>query len=254
MLGNIENCAWIDITAASTHNQTINRREAHRSTVRFTIQHRCYRATISYMAGNNLRVFEIEATQLGTALCHKLMACSVETIATHTILIVILHRESVQVVASRNRLVERSVENGNLWHRRQHLLNRENTLQVCRVVERSNSEQRANLLLNLLVYYAAISKELATMGYTMTYRLNLVERRNNAVLGICQSLQHKANTLGVVWNWLVEMEIILTYRLMNEIAFCKANTINNTLCEQFVGSSLDIEHLVLDRRATAIQY
>ena len=167
------------------------------------------------MASNNLRVLEIEAKHLSTNASNKLVACAVETILTNTILLVVLIRHRVHIVDSGDSVVERGIENSYLLDTRQHLLHREDTLKVCGVVQGSDRVQRLNLSLNLIINQAAIVEELTTMSHTMTSSLKLVKRLDNTVLGVCQGVENKTNTCCVVGNRTVQLELILTLRLVS---------------------------------------
>ena len=162
------------------------------------------------MAGDDLRVVDIQTGQLSTLASYKLVACAVETILTYAVLLVVLVGQRVHIVDCGNRLVERGVEYRNLRHARQHLFDREHTLKICGVVERSNRKERTNLLLNILIYNAALGEELTTVSHTMTYSLNLIERSDNAVLSIGQCVEYKADTGCMIGNSLHQRVGILT--------------------------------------------
>ena len=84
----------------------------------------------------------------------------------------------------------------------------------------SDRVQRLNLSLNLIVNQAAIVEELTTVSHTVTSSLKLVKRLDNTVLRMCQGIENKTNTCCVVGNRTVQLELILTLRLVSKITLC----------------------------------
>ena len=127
----------IQVSCAGTHHQTLYRRQTHRRIHTLTVQHCGTTATASDMSGYNLLFLRIYAQELTHTCTHVAVTCAVEAVAANRIFLVQLVRKSIHVCVVRHRLVERRIEHGYLRYTRQNLLDRINTLQVSRVMQRS---------------------------------------------------------------------------------------------------------------------
>ena len=63
-----------------------------------------------------------------------------------------------------------------------------------------------------------------------------------------------ADARRVVGNRLVEFELLLADGFVREIAFRKADALDQTFGEQFAGLGFHVDHLVFDRRTAAVEY
>ena len=142
-----------------------------------------------------------------------------EAVFADAVLAVVFVRERIHVVDGRDRLVERGVEYGNLRYARKHVLDREDSLQVGRVVQRCDLEERADLLLDLVGYQTACGEELSAVSDAVADRLHLVERTDYTVPGIGQCIQYQTDTRRVVGDGLMEFEPVLPDRFMREVSF-----------------------------------
>ena len=94
----------------------------------------------------------------------------------------------------------------------------------------------------------------AAVGYAVADGLHFVERPDYAVHGVGQGLKHQADARRVVGNRLVEFELLLADGFVREIAFRKADALDQTFGEQFAGLGFHVDHLVFDRRTAAVEY
>ena len=94
----------------------------------------------------------------------------------------------------------------------------------------------------------------AAVGYAVADGLHFVERPDYAVHGVGQGLKHQADARRVIGNRLVELELLLADGFVREIAFRKADALDQTFGEQFAGLGFHVDHLVFDRRTAAVEY
>ena len=99
-------------------------------------------------------------------------------------------------------------------------------------MQRGDLEQRTDLLLRIFGDDAALGEELAAVGHAVTDGLHLVERRDHAVRGVRQGVEHEFDTRRVVGDRLMQFEILLAYGFMGQIAFREADAFYESFCEQ----------------------
>ena len=122
--------------------------------------------------------------------------------------------------------MERGVEHRDLLHARQDLFDRKHAFEIGGVVQRGDLEQRADLRLNVLGDDATLGEELAAVGYAVADGLHFVERRDHAVGGVGEGVEHELDAGRVVGNRLVKLERLLADGFMGQVAFV---TIKNTI-------------------------
>lgn len=81
--------AGVDVAAAGTHYQPVHGREAHRRVMGLAVEHGRDRCAVADVAGDDLRVLEVEAREPGTGLCHVFVAGAVEAVLAYAVLVVI---------------------------------------------------------------------------------------------------------------------------------------------------------------------
>ena len=204
------------------------------------------------MAGDDPRVVEIQSGQFSAHLGHILVAGSVEAVLAHAVFLVIGVGQGVHVIHRRDRLVERGVEHRDLLHARQDLFDRKHAFEIGGVVQRGDLEQRADLRLNVLGDDATLGEELAAVGYAVADGLHFVERRDHAVGGVGEGVEHELDAGRVVGNRLVKLERLLADGFMGQVAFREADTFHDAFCEQFARRVLHVDHLIFDRRGAAV--
>ena len=177
-----------------------------------------------------------------------------ETILADLLLGVVLIGNSVEIVVCGNSLMERGVEGEYLRNIGQDLSHRQCALQVCGVVQRSHFDAVAYLLDRVGSYECATFEVLATVSYAVTNGFDLVIRVDDAVYGVDQCFENQVDTYVVVSDGLVQFEGFFAYGFVLQVALCLTDTIDQTFGQQFVACIVHIDHLILDRRTTAIQY
>ena len=206
------------------------------------------------MTGNDLGVIDIQTGEFGAFAGDELVARTVEAVFADAVFLVVLVGQGVHEVGCGKRLVERGVEYGYLFHAGKDFFDGEDAFEVGRIVQRGDLEQRADLLLDLFGYQTALREKFAAVRYAMTDGLHFVERPDYAVHGVGQGLKHQADARRVIGNRLVELELLLADGFVREIAFRKADALDQTFGEQFAGLGFHVDHLVFDRRTAAVEY
>ncbi len=209
---------------------------------------------VTDVAGDDLRIVEIEPGQLCADLGHVLVAGSVEAVLAYAVFLVIGVGQGVHVVDGGDRLVERSVEHRDLLHARKYLLDRKHAFEVGGVVQRGDFEQRADFRLDILGDDAAFGEELAAVGDAVADGFHLFERGDHAVFCVRKGVEDQFDAGRVVGNRLVEFERLLADGFMDQVAFREADAFYDAFCKQFARCSLHVDHLILDRRRAAVQY
>ena len=95
-------------------------------------------------------------------------------------------------------------------------------------------------------FIAATEQSRAAAHYLVECLTEYDASKLSTMLETMHAIEHEADTLSVVRNWLMKVEILLAHRLMNKVALEQTYTLHNTLGKQSVCSSLDIYHLILD--------
>ena len=150
--------------------------------------------------------------------------------------------------------MERRVEDRDLRHARQHLLDREHALEVGGVVQRGDLEQRADLFLDLLGDQAAFGEKFAAVGDAVADGLHFVQRADHAVRRIRQGVEHQTDAGRVVGNRLPQFEPLLADGFVHQIALGQSDAFHDSLCEHFARGGLHVDDLIFDRRRAAVQY
>ena len=192
--------------------------------------------------------------ELGAGLRHVFVAGAVEAVFAHAVFVVIGVGQRVHEIDGRNGLVERRVEDRDLRRTRQHFLDRKHAFEVGGIVQRCDLEQRADFALDLLGDDAAFGEEFAAVGYAVADGFHLVQRADDAVLRVGEGVEHEFDARRVVGNRTVQLERLFADGFMDEVAFRRADTFHDAFCEQCARCGFHVDHLILDRRAAAVQY
>ena len=246
--------AGVDLARTCTHTQTIGGGEAHRGVERLAELDSGDRCAVTNVAGYDARLLNVQTNHISRSLSYELVACAVETILADLLLGVVFIGNSVEIVVCGNSLVECGVESEYLRNVGQDLGHRQCALQVCGVVQRSHLDAVAYLLDSIGSNECATAEMFATVSYTMTYGVDLVVRADNAINGIDQCFEDQVDTHVVISDGLVEFESLFAYGFVFQVTLCLTDTIDQTLGQQFVACIVHIDHLIFDRRTTAIQY
>ena len=149
--------------------------------------------------------------------------------------------------------MERGVENRDLRHAGQHLVDGVDAFEAGGVVQRCDLAERADLGLGVFVDQAALREKLAAVGHAVAYGLDFAERFDDSVFGIGQRLHHQLDAGGVVRNGAVQLERRFAHGLVREVAFRQTDALDETFREQFAGCGLHVDDLILDRRGAAVE-
>ena len=206
------------------------------------------------MAGHDLGMSVIDARQPAGHLRDVLVARTVKSVAAHAVLVVIPVGKRVHEVLGRHRLVERGVEHGDLRGIGQNVLHGQNTFQVGRIVQRGQFETCLDLLLDGLIHHRAVLKVLAAVGHPVADRRDFGNAFQHAVLRIDERVENQADSGSMVGNALHDFILGLSGRLMGQYRVRKTDSLDDSLHEQrIIVGALHVDHLILDRRAAAIQ-
>ena len=133
----IRNDVGIDITAARTHNHTLERRKSHGRIHALSVLHGGNRASVAKMACDNLGIAQLETGKRCSPAGNILMRCSVCTVATHAIFYIVLIRKCIHISIRLHGLVERGIERHHLRHIRKDIGHGMDAEKVRRIVQRS---------------------------------------------------------------------------------------------------------------------
>ena len=94
----------------------------------------------------------------------------------------------------------------------------------------------------------------AAVGYAVADGFHLVQRADDAVLRVGEGVEHEFDARRVVGNRTVQLERLFADGFMDKVAFRQADTFHDAFCEQCARCGFHVDHLILDRRAAAVQY
>ena len=231
-------------------------REAHRRVERLAVEHGRHRSAVADVAGDDLRVVEVQSREFGAGLAPRICGwCRGSRICARGI--------------SRNRRGAGRTCNsppGSIWWNEVSKTvtcgTPGSTFSIESTPSRlaglcsgaiSNSERI--FALDVLGDDAALGEELAAVGYAVADGLHLVERRGSRrAPGSVRA--SSTSLMPVVWSGigLVQLERLLADGFMGQVAFREADTFHDAFCEQCARRGLHVDHLILDRRAAAVQY
>ena len=207
------------------------------------------------MTGDDLRISEVETCELRTLCRDILMACSVEAVATDTVLVVIFVWKSIHIGVCWHCLVEGRIKHTDLRNRRKHCTYRSDTEDVCWIMERCEHRAFLKLRDNLVRNQLAAHEILRSMNDTMTYSLDVLKSVEHSVFLVKKSINDSLDTNSVVCYRHFLHKFLLSGRLMLEAAHFHSDSLDETFREQIVNLFvLHIEKLILQRRTSTIDY
>ena len=179
------------------------------------------------------------------------VAGAVEAVATDLVLVVEAARDGVHVGLCRHRLVERGVEDHHLRSLRQDLRDSGDTLEIGRVVQRSEGDALLDPLYHLRGDETALREDGATMQHAVSDSADLVEAGDAVVLRIGQLLEDQLDSLGVVAEVLLDGIGLAVRGLDLEERLFVADALRIPLDHHLL--RLGVDELKLGRRAAAIE-
>ena len=120
-------------------------------------------------------------------------------------------------------------------------------------MQRSHFETFAHLGDRIGCNQGAAGEELTSVRHAVADGIQLVERIDDAVIGIGQCIEDQVDAHRVVGDGLMYLERLLADRLVGQNPFAETDTLDKAFGEQLVPFIVHVDHLVLDRRTSAIQ-
>ena len=152
----------------------------------------------------------------------------------------------------RHGLVESRIEHTNLRNIRQNGRYCIYTLQVSRIVERSQVVAGSEGGKHFRRQPYRLAELFASMHHTVTYGIDFVQRLDGSIFRACQSVQDKFHTYGMLWNVLLKNFLLATGQGELQERVLQTNFFDTTLGDNFF--PVHIKQFVFDGRATAVQY
>ena len=238
------------VTATSTHQQTFNRSQPHRSINTFAMIYGSNGTTVAYMSRNDLLFFIRNAQDFASATGNIAVACSMETVTAHTVFRIHLVRQTVHISLSRHCLVESRIEHSHLGNTRNQRFHRIDTLQVSRVMQRSQIRTFDYLVDHIPVDLHAGSELFTSMYHTMADSVDFVIFLNAAVCLVSQNTQDKFDTFLVAGHFFFQNNFLTVF--VGQFQECTGQTdlFDTTLCHYFTGCH--IEQFIFNRTTTAV--
>ena len=178
------------------------------------------------------------------------MTCPVETVAAYTVFRIHFVGQTVHISLSRHCLVESRIEHSHLGNTRNQRFHRIDTLQVSRVMQRSQIRTFDYLVDHILVDLHAGSKLFTTMYHAVADSIDFVIFLDATVCLVSQNAQDKFDTFLVAGNFFFQNDFLTV--LVSQLQECTRQTdlFDTTLCHHFAGCH--IEQFIFNRTATAV--
>ena len=152
------------------------------------------------MAGDNLLVCSINTKELTRTLRNITMACAMETITAHTIILIQFIRNSIEICVLRHCLMERCIKHTNLRQVRHQLRNGLHSLKICRIVKRSKVTALLKYLQNLIVKNNTLVELLTAVHHAMTDSIDLAKVFDYTNFRIGKQREDELHTFCVLWD------------------------------------------------------
>ena len=167
------------------------------------------------------------------------MTGSVEAITTYAIFLVHLVRQTIHIRIIRHGLVESRIKHRYLRNTRDQSLHRPNTLQVSRVMKRSQIRALDYLIDYILIDQYARSELLATMYQTMTNSVDLLIVLDTTISSVGQYAQDKLDALLMAGNLSLDNHLLaLLIRQFQERAR-QTDFLDTTLSHNLTGGHIE---------------
>ena len=203
------------------------------------------------MAGDDLEVFDIFAEYLSRAVGDIHVAGAVEAVAAHAVFLVIFIIDAVDESLRRHGLMEGGVENHDIRELRQHGLDRENALQIGRVVQRREGHDFLDAFDNFRSHQHGLGELLAAVNDAVSGCRELVEALEDPVLGIHQHIQHILDSLCMCREINFAHHCIHAGLRMLDARAADADTLHQPLGQH--GFAVHIDQLILEGRTAAVE-
>ena len=205
------------------------------------------------MAGDDLGIVHIQATELCTYAGHKLVGSAVGAVAAYAVFLIILVRQAVHVCVGRHGLVESGIKRNHLRNCGKGFLHSPDTKEMGRVVEGGEICTEGDLVDDGIIHQYGTGEEITTLHDAVAHSFNVFKGLENTGLGICEGGQDELHTHLVVRNGNVRHNFFFTGGSVLQDTGGKADFLCNTLCDDVKHIvALHVQKLVLYGRAAAV--
>ena len=231
--------AWIDVAAARTHHESLNRGESHRCIHTLSAIYGSDAAAITHVAGDDFLLLGVNAEELAHASRHIAVACAVESVATHAVFAIIFVGKCIHICLCRHCLVESSVEHCHLWHTGQHSRDGIDSCHIHGIVERSNAVALLDHCNHLVGDEHTLVELLSAMHHAVTHGINFAEALDATKLGTGENVENRLDCAVVVADVQLNDFLAAVGELKLDKSVGKTDFLHATLGEHLVCLDLD---------------
>ena len=234
----------VDVAAACTHHQTFERGQSHAGVHTFAILDGGYRTAIAHMTRDDARTFRLDAQEFTHALGHIAVRRPMEAITANAIFLIQLIRNRIHVSIVRHCLMESRVKHTDLRNVGKQCRNSSHTLQVGRIVKRSQIIASIDGIKCFLVQYHGFAETFAAVYDTVSDSPQLIERLQCTIFLAGQSLEDELHTHGMFRNVLLENNLFPIRQSQFQERTFQTDFFNTALCQYSLGSH--VKQFILD--------
>ena len=196
-------------------------------------------AAVSEMAYDNLQILPCLAEQLCRPRRYVVMACTVESVTAHLVLLIILVWKPVQISLLGHCLVKCRVKYCHHRHIRHNFPARVDSDKVCRIVERRKVVTRLDCLQHFVIDDNGAGEFLAAVHNAVPDCIDFIQRLDYAVAGIRKRVNHKLHSHGMIRHRRLDSNLVLSGRRMREHASVDADALAEPFCEHCLGFAVN---------------
>ena len=165
----------IYITTACTHDEAFQWGETHRGVYHLAILDGCNGSTIAYVASDDFLSLWCSAQHLAYVLAYEAVRGAVEAIAADLVLLIILVWQRIEVCIVGHGLMESSIKHTYLWDVWQNGLHGSYTLEVGRIVQRSEVVASLESLQHFRREEGRLGEFLAAMHHAVSHSIDFIQ-------------------------------------------------------------------------------
>src|SRR5574344_717047 len=178
------------------------------------------------------------------------MACSMKSITTNAIVLIIIIRNSIHIGVFRHGLMESCIKDTHLRQTRHKFCYSGYALKVCRIMKWCEVVAGSEVLQHLFVKKYAFIKLLTSMDHTVTDSIDLLQILDGSNLFVNKYREDKFDTFSVLRNIVHNLLFISIWQFNHDKRTFQADTLDTPSCHnRTVGHVVE---LVLDGRATTV--
>ena len=151
MLHQIRNNCRINVTSPSSHHDTTQRCEAHRSINRQTFINSCNRSTITNMTSDKFQLLKRFAQKFSCFMRHILMTGTMSSVLADLVFCIIFRWQWIAISFFWHSGMERSIKHYHTCNVRQKFLKSTNPCSICWIVKRCQEREFFNFLNDLFI-------------------------------------------------------------------------------------------------------